>query len=171
MTSRYFPFNPERERIIREILAHRWHRPLDKFRKALFNDLVDAFNQVQADIDNITDISEYDCDASLLEAQCVYVDAEDHVAPAIASPTGTPAFGVVLSKPSPTRARVVTNGPVPNFVGLVPGEEYFLSMIVPGGVANPPPPTGPPNSFVQYIGRAVTETVLEVDPVDGPIYF
>jgi len=169
--NRYFPNEAWREQVILRTLSHRWHRPLDKFRKALFFDLIDSFNQVQADIDNVTDISEYDCDASLADAEVVFLDSTDHVARAIAAPGGTPGFGVVLTKVSPTRARIVTNGPVRGFVDLVPGLEYFLSMVIPGGVAQPAPVVGPPGSFAQYIGRAVTETVLEVDPMDSPFYF
>jgi len=167
--SRYFRKQDLEE--LAPLFRHRKHRVWDH----IFNTLVDlldlGFEGVEFDIDALQNAKVYDCDASVQVAQAVYIDSEDHVAPAVAGAGGKPAKGVVLYKPSTTQAVIMSDGPVDGFTGLVPEEEYFLSMVTPGAVVTPAQPAGPPGSFVQYIGTAATETVMQVDPEDSPIYF
>lgn len=169
--SRYF----SKEALLAKVplMAKRKNRVWDKILNQFVDDMDDALDIVQGDVDEIVegDAPEYDCDASVTVNMAVYIDGTNHVAPALAGAGGTPAIGVVIAKPTTTTAKVRGVGKCPGFTGLVAGEEYYLSMITPGLVVTPAPPVGPPTSFAQYIGRAATGEILDVDPNDTPITF
>jgi len=165
--NRYFNRNCVEQKA--PLVVKRKHRVWDHIYTSLMECLEDGFGLVETDIGDTGAV--YDCDASIEVGAAVYIDSDAHVALAIASPTGHPAIGVVVEKINPTRVRVVSDGGINVFAGLLAGETYVLSMSVAGAVVTPAHSFGPPDSFNQRIGVASSPTSMQVDPDDEPAYF
>jgi hypothetical protein len=89
----------------------------------------------------------------------VYVSASNTVAKADATAASTgPAIGVVVSAAAGI-VSVRLFGAVTTFVGLTPGDEYFVSTTAGGITTTPPSLTG---EYVQSLGIALTATTLLV---------
>ena len=100
---------------------------------------------------------------SLTVNTIVFVSTTNTASPALAIQSSgfIPAIGVVISKPTPITATVQYSGEIDNFVGLVPGETYYLSDTVAGTItATAPTSTG---SVVPIIGYAKDATTLILD--------
>ena len=103
---------------------------------------------------------QYSCPSSVAVGDAVRVTGSDAVDKTDASgPTTTPGVGFVVSKPSATAAVVQHAGPADVLAGLTPGGRYFLAA-TPGQITTIPP--SGPGQVVQYVGVAVTATVLVV---------
>ena len=99
----------------------------------------------------------YDCPPDVVVTKAVYLSGENEVDLADNGSASTcDAFGVVISKPSTTRAIVRSLGPADVFSGLTPQTTYYVGAA--GELAASPPETG----IVQQLGKAVTATVLHV---------
>lgn len=72
-----------------------------------------------------------------------------------------PVLGVILRKPSPTAALVVSLGPVDGFADLTPGARYFLA---PDGALCCPPLDPQKTPYVHPVGLAVSASQLFVMP-------
>lgn len=102
----------------------------------------------------------YTCPAGINPLDAVYLSAADNVDLADADDASKqPLIGIVDSKPAATTALVTYYGEVSGFVGLVPGDTYYLS-ITPGQITNVAPSN--PGEIVQRIGFARSATVLMV---------
>lgn len=102
----------------------------------------------------------YSCPAGVNPLDAVYLSAADNVDLADADDASKqPLIGIVDSKPGATTAIVTYYGEVSGFVGLTPGDTYYLS-ITPGQITNVAPSN--PGEIVQRIGFAKSATVLMV---------
>lgn len=67
---------------------------------------------------------------------------------------------------SPANVNVYFEGEIPGFVGLVPGDTYYLSDTTPGGVTNIPVTAA--GRILQRVGVATSDTTLDFE-VNPPI--
>jgi len=103
----------------------------------------------------------YSCSAGEAVGDAVYVSGADTVTKAdAASETTAPAIGIIKTKPTPTTCKVVTDGECAVFVGLIPGDVYYLAKGTPGGITSTPI-SAPGVS--QKLGEAKNATTLEVN--------
>jgi hypothetical protein len=105
-----------------------------------------------------TDAREVDCLATDAVGDFVYVTGADAVARV--DPTNAakmPAVGIVVKKPSATRALVQFSGAVTALVVLTPGTRYFIGS---SGQAATSPPAGPGRRYAQPVGIALAPNVL-----------
>ena len=102
----------------------------------------------------------YTCPAGVAVLDAVYLSGAGAVDLADADDVSKqPLIGIVDSKPGATTAIVTYYGEVSGFVGLTPGDTYYLS-ITPGQITNVAPVN--PGEIVQRIGFAKSATVLVV---------
>jgi len=112
---------------------------------------------------SLVDPTVYSCPPSVAVNDVVYISGPGQVDQADADVPGTfPAIGFVTSKPSATQAIVTFQGKIGGFVGLVPGDTYYVSTI-PGVITNLPP--ADPGDAVQKVGwaRDPTHLVAQID--------
>jgi hypothetical protein len=104
----------------------------------------------------------FDCPASIVVGDAVYLDSSGEVDKAFAGiPTTPPAIGIVVEKPTTTSARVVALGKSGSvFVGLVAGSQYYLSDLVVGGVTDTPPDED--SERFQIVGTAVSASEMYI---------
>lgn len=105
----------------------------------------------------------FDCPPTVAIGDAVYFSASNTVDKASAASGGgqtAAAIGVVLSKPTAIRAKVLSAGSADVYVGLVPGSRYFVSPTTAGGLTTTPPVAS--GEVLQQIGRAATGTKLLV---------
>jgi hypothetical protein len=103
----------------------------------------------------------YTCPSGVNVADAVYSTGPDTIDQANASSSSTiPVIGFVSSKPTSTSAIIQYSGEVSGFVGLVPGDTYYLSLTA-GQVTNDVSSyiTG---EVVQKVGFAKDTTTLVV---------
>lgn len=105
----------------------------------------------------------FTCLPTVIVGDAVYITVGGVVDKAFAAAPPTPeSIGVVISKSSSTSCRVVKNGDSgPIFIGLIPGNTYFLSNAVPGAIFDTPTAFGV-GDRVQEIGKASSATNLDV---------
>lgn len=102
----------------------------------------------------------YTCPAGVAVLDAVYLSAAGAVDQADADDVSKqPLIGIVASKPGATTAIVTYYGELGGFVGLTPGDTYYLST-TPGQITNVAP--GNPGDIVQRIGFAKDATTLMV---------
>ena len=112
----------------------------------------------------------YDCPVTVNIFDIVGLAGTDYVDKASAiNTTFSPAIGIVLSKPDPTRCVVQLNGSIENpGWALLPGTTYYLeyssppdgTMVAEGSPPWPPDPPWLPGSVIQKIGVAETATSM-----------
>lgn len=84
-----------------------------------------------------------------------------------ASVTGKEAVGFVLAgSTSPAAALVYFEGQVTGLTGMTPGARQYLSGTTPGQRTETPV-TSPTNSVDQFVGTALSATVLSFEPDDA----
>jgi hypothetical protein len=100
----------------------------------------------------------YTCDPGVAVLDAVFLSAADTVDKADADDASKqPLIGIVDSKPGVATAIVTYYGEVTGFVGLVPGDTYYLGLL-PGTITNVAPSS--PGDIVQRIGFAKDATTL-----------
>ncbi|MSO37458.1 MAG: hypothetical protein EXQ69_04315 [Acidimicrobiia bacterium] len=105
----------------------------------------------------------YTCLASVSVGDAVYVAGGDYADKASAN-TGSlhTADGVVATKPTANTCHICYHGEISAFTGLIPGAIYYLSPVVPGGLAIYPPSRE--SGAVQRLGVARNATTLLLNP-------
>jgi hypothetical protein len=107
---------------------------------------------------NLVSGNVFACPAGVAINDAVYVNGGDNVDRANATTIGTaPVFGMVISKPTATTCNILYAGELTGFVGLVPGNVYYLNTIN-GGITNVAPTTS--GNVVQKLGVARNSTTL-----------
>lgn len=102
----------------------------------------------------------YSCPAGVAVRDAVFLSSADNVDLADADDASKqPLIGIVDSKPGLTSAVVTYYGEVSGFVGLTPGDTYYLST-TPGQITNVAPSN--PGDIVQRIGFAKSATTFMV---------
>jgi hypothetical protein len=102
----------------------------------------------------------YSCPVSVNLLDAVFLASADNVDQAASNiVTDRPCVGVVIAKPTATTCEVQYGGELAGFVGLIPGDTYYLST-TPGVLTNVPPST--PGEIVQEVGFARNATTLVV---------
>jgi hypothetical protein len=92
----------------------------------------------------------------------VYLSAADAIDKADATTIATmPAIGFVASKPTPITATLRYYGELTGFVGLTPGQTYFVD-ILPGQIVVEAGAPSAPGNVVQKIGFARNSTTMVV---------
>lgn len=98
----------------------------------------------------------------------VYMEAAGTIARATAA-AGTPQQAMGWAQTSVTTGQPVTmqlEGRITGLAGLTTGSRYYLSDVTPGGLLIAPGPVGS-GKLAQYIGTALSTTVLNFEPDDG----
>lgn len=104
------------------------------------------------------------CEAAVAALDLVYQKAADLLAKADATALATmPAFGFVVSKPTPTTAFVRREGELPGFVGLTADVAYYAHTVA-GAISTVAPAVV--GNVVQSVGRALNTTTLTVSIAD-----
>ena len=99
----------------------------------------------------------YACTATEQPGDAVYVSTANTVARASAiNPAKMPAIGFVLSKPTTTICKILTDGALTGFTGLTPGATYYVSD-TPGQISTTP------GTQEQEVGVAYNTTTLVVE--------
>ena len=109
-------------------------------------------------------VAQTDCDLSLVIGQFVYVDALGILRPALADDIATgKVIGVVSGTDSSfgTPCDIKATGSVTAYVGLTPGERYFLSETAPGGIQTTVPTTS--GHVIKFVGTALSTDTLFID--------
>jgi hypothetical protein len=109
-------------------------------------------------------VAQTPCDLSLTIGQFVYVDALGILRPAKADDISTAkVIGVITGTDSSfgSPCDVKATGPVTAYVGLVPGDRYFLSQTVLGGIQSTVPTTS--GHVIKFVGTALSSTTLFID--------
>lgn len=111
-----------------------------------------------ADTNALVSGNVFACSAGVAVNDAVYVNGSDSVDQANATTIGTaPVFGFVASKPTATTCNIIYAGELMGFVGLVPGNVYYLNTTS-GGITNVAPTTS--GNIVQKVGVARNSTTL-----------
>lgn len=98
----------------------------------------------------------------------VYMEAAGTITRATAA-AGTPQQCMGWAVASATTGNPVTmqlEGRITGLTGLTTGSRYYLSDVTPGGLLISPGPVGS-GKLAQYIGTALSTTVLNFEPDDG----
>lgn len=102
-------------------------------------------------------IRSFDCNSTLVVGDHVYEDVAGHVLKLADNTSIIPALGVVISKPSSLRCRVLILGARSGYTGLLAGKAVYLSVT--GGVTQDPDSLNP--GYQQTLGVAAgTDTVF-----------
>jgi len=114
----------------------------------------------QSEFDKLSDVEAFQGLTVPTLLQGVYFSGADTVDIADATPLKSPCIGFVSALLPGGKCLVRREGELDGFVGLVPGEVYFMDSGTPGGITNTPP--GTPGTVLQEVGTAVSATVLLV---------
>ena len=99
----------------------------------------------------------YACAVGVIPGDAVYVSAANTVAKASAiGPSTLPAIGIVLSKPTTTTCKLITDGSIDGYTGLTPGATYYVSD-TPGQISTTP------GTNEQEVGVAYNTTTLIIE--------
>lgn len=125
----------------------------------------EAITNVEADVTALEAavepaIADNACDPSVNIGDFVYVDAAAVLQPALADDISTSkVLGVIIDDGPP--CVIKATGGYTGFTGLIPGDRYFLSETVPGGIQNTVPTTS--GHVIKLVGTALSSTTLFID--------